>query len=128
MQGPQMLVDIFVNYDCDLEAANLFERMVLALSKIAQGTFNVDPHSAILHPKQRQLKVRSLQVLAGSYFSVAGALVGLLKPSTMSIFGTLLALWGLVKEGLLGKPRVNTEIPQKKHVDCASMCFHLYKV
>lgn len=25
---PQILVDIFVNYDCDLEAPNLFERMV----------------------------------------------------------------------------------------------------
>lgn len=25
---PQMLADIFVNYDCDLEAPNLFERMV----------------------------------------------------------------------------------------------------
>lgn len=24
-----MLVDIYVNYDCDLEAPNLFERMVL---------------------------------------------------------------------------------------------------
>ncbi|KAF9624385.1 hypothetical protein IFM89_010773, partial [Coptis chinensis] len=47
-------------------------------------------------------------VLAGSYFSVAGALVGLLKPSTMSMFGTLLVIWGLVKEGLLGKP-VNTD-------------------
>ncbi|KAF9624874.1 hypothetical protein IFM89_015428 [Coptis chinensis] len=47
-------------------------------------------------------------VLAGSYFSMAGALVGLLKPSTMSMFGTLLVIWGLVKEGLLGKP-VNTD-------------------
>ena len=25
---PQILVDIFVNYDCDLEAPNLFERTV----------------------------------------------------------------------------------------------------
>lgn len=25
---PQMLVDVYVNYDCDLEAPNLFERMV----------------------------------------------------------------------------------------------------
>lgn len=44
------------------------------------------------------------QVLAGSYFSVAGALVGLLKPGRMSMFGTLLIIWGLVKEGILGKP------------------------
>ena len=33
----QMVVDIYVNYDCDLNAANIFERMVAVLSKIAQG-------------------------------------------------------------------------------------------
>jgi hypothetical protein len=48
------------------------------------------------------------QVLAGSYFSVAGALVGLLRPGRMNMFGTLLVIWGLVKEGILGKP-VNTD-------------------
>ncbi|XP_059634656.1 brefeldin A-inhibited guanine nucleotide-exchange protein 5 isoform X2 [Cornus florida] len=41
----QMLVDLYVNYDCDLEAPNLFERMVTTLSKIAQGTQNMDPNS-----------------------------------------------------------------------------------
>ncbi|XP_074575032.1 brefeldin A-inhibited guanine nucleotide-exchange protein 5 [Curcuma longa] len=41
----QMLADIFVNYDCDLQAPNLFERMVNALSKIAQGTVTTDPNS-----------------------------------------------------------------------------------
>ncbi|KAF9599318.1 hypothetical protein IFM89_036616 [Coptis chinensis] len=44
-----------------------------------------------------------------SYFSVAGALVGLLKPGRMSMFGTLLVIWGLVMEGFLGKP-VNTDL------------------
>ncbi len=36
-QDGQLLVDLFVNYDCDLEGANLFERMVTALVRIAQG-------------------------------------------------------------------------------------------
>lgn len=45
-----------------------------------------------------------LQVLAGSYFSVAGAFVGLIKPGRMTLFGTLLVVWGLVKEGVFGKP------------------------
>lgn len=27
-KDPQMLADIFVNYDCDIDAPNLFERMV----------------------------------------------------------------------------------------------------
>jgi hypothetical protein len=47
-------------------------------------------------------------VLAGSYFAVAGAFVALLKPGRMSMFGTLLIVWGLVKEILLAKP-VNTD-------------------
>ncbi|KAK8952793.1 Brefeldin A-inhibited guanine nucleotide-exchange protein 5 [Platanthera guangdongensis] len=42
----QMLVDVFVNYDCDLEAPNLFERMINALSRIAQGNVSSDPNSA----------------------------------------------------------------------------------
>ena len=33
----QMVIDIYVNYDCDLAAANIFERLVDILSKIAQG-------------------------------------------------------------------------------------------
>ncbi len=32
----QLLVDLFVNYDCDLESSNLFERMVNGLVKLAQ--------------------------------------------------------------------------------------------
>ncbi|XP_061340978.1 uncharacterized protein LOC133287395 [Gastrolobium bilobum] len=62
---------------------------------------NVKEASAV-HDLQR------LEVLAGSYFSVAGALMGLLKPGRMSMFGTLLVIWGLVKEGILGKP-VNSD-------------------
>lgn len=33
----QCVVDIYVNYDCDLNASNIFERLVSDLSKIAQG-------------------------------------------------------------------------------------------
>ncbi|XP_076868997.1 brefeldin A-inhibited guanine nucleotide-exchange protein 1 isoform X2 [Brachyhypopomus gauderio] len=33
----QSVVEIYVNYDCDLNAANVFERLVNDLSKIAQG-------------------------------------------------------------------------------------------
>ncbi|XP_057510181.1 uncharacterized protein LOC130792658 [Actinidia eriantha] len=52
--------------------------------------------------------LQRLEVLAGSYFCVAGAIIGILKPGRMSMFGTLLIIWGLVKEGILGKP-VNTD-------------------
>ncbi|CAI5948228.1 unnamed protein product [Closterium sp. NIES-64] len=33
---PQLLADVFVNYDCDLDASNLFERMVTSLERLAQ--------------------------------------------------------------------------------------------
>ncbi|XP_021954399.1 brefeldin A-inhibited guanine nucleotide-exchange protein 1 isoform X2 [Folsomia candida] len=38
----QCIVDLYVNYDCDLSAANIFERLVNDLSKIAQGRQAVD--------------------------------------------------------------------------------------
>lgn len=61
-KDPQMLVDVFVNYDCDLEAPNLFERMINALSRIAQGNVSSDPNSAnSLHTAS--IKGSSLQCL-----------------------------------------------------------------
>ncbi|CAI9096698.1 OLC1v1032896C1 [Oldenlandia corymbosa var. corymbosa] len=53
--------------------------------------------------------LQRLEVLAGSYFAVAGGLIGLIKPGRMSMFGTLLIIWGLVKEGILGKQPVNED-------------------
>ncbi|XP_028759990.1 brefeldin A-inhibited guanine nucleotide-exchange protein 5 [Neltuma alba] len=61
-KDPQMLVDIFVNYDCDLEAPNLFERMVTSLSKIAQGIQNTDPNS-VAASQSSSVKGASLQGL-----------------------------------------------------------------
>ncbi|KAI8872464.1 hypothetical protein GQ42DRAFT_161307 [Ramicandelaber brevisporus] len=34
---PQLLVDVYVNYDCDLNMASIFERVVNAVARIAQG-------------------------------------------------------------------------------------------
>ncbi|KAJ3670258.1 hypothetical protein LUZ60_010582 [Juncus effusus] len=58
----QMLADLFVNYDCDLEAPNLYERMVNALSKIAQGTISADPNS-VTATQANSVKGSSLQCL-----------------------------------------------------------------
>ncbi|KAI5080659.1 hypothetical protein GOP47_0003842 [Adiantum capillus-veneris] len=58
----QMLADIFVNYDCDLEATNLFERMVRALSRMAQGSPNSDPNNIAL-AQNASVKALSLQCL-----------------------------------------------------------------
>lgn len=43
------------------------------------------------------------QLVAGSYLSVAGAILGLIKPRRLSLFGTLLILWGLVRETITRK-------------------------
>ncbi|KAH6769452.1 HOPM interactor 7 [Perilla frutescens var. frutescens] len=61
-KDPQMLVDLYVNYDCDNEAPNLFERMVATLSKLAQGTQNVDPKSSAAS-QTASVKTSSLQGL-----------------------------------------------------------------
>jgi hypothetical protein len=55
------------------------------------------------------------QILAGSYFCVAGALVGIINPGRMTLFGTLLVIWGLVKEALFGKS-VNSDPTQSTYV------------
>ena len=36
------MVDLYVNYDCDLAGANIFERLVNDLSKTAQGRQGID--------------------------------------------------------------------------------------
>jgi len=59
--------------------------------------------------------LKRLEVLAGSYFSVAGGLIGILKAGRMSMFGTLLIVWGLVKEGFLS-PSANTDTTQSVYV------------
>lgn len=43
------------------------------------------------------------QVLAGSYFSLAGALIGLVVPGRISLLGTFLIIWGINKEVIFGK-------------------------
>lgn len=59
--------------------------------------------------------LQRLEILAGSYFCVAGALIGIINPGRMTLFGTLLIIWGMVKEALFGKP-VNSDLTQSTHV------------
>ncbi|XP_048129727.1 uncharacterized protein LOC115737460 isoform X2 [Rhodamnia argentea] len=49
------------------------------------------------------IDLRRIEVLAGSYLMVAGALLSLMKPVRMSFFGALLVIWGLAREVMLGK-------------------------
>lgn len=57
----QSIVDIYVNYDCDLSAANLFERLVNDLSKIAQGRHALELGAT---PNQeKSMRIRGLECL-----------------------------------------------------------------
>ncbi|XP_023318748.1 brefeldin A-inhibited guanine nucleotide-exchange protein 1 isoform X2 [Trichogramma pretiosum] len=57
----QSVVDIYVNYDCDLAAANLFERLVNDLSKIAQGRQALELGAS---PNQeKSMRIRGLECL-----------------------------------------------------------------
>lgn len=38
----QSVVDIYLNYDCDLSLSNIFERLVMDLSRLAQGRHAVE--------------------------------------------------------------------------------------
>lgn len=57
----QSVVDIYVNYDCDLNASNVFERLVNDLSKIARGG---QPGEFGATPGQEQpMKTKGLECL-----------------------------------------------------------------
>ncbi|XP_047946268.1 brefeldin A-inhibited guanine nucleotide-exchange protein 2-like [Salvia hispanica] len=58
----QILMDIFLNYDCDVNASNIFERMVNGLLKTAQG---VPPgvSSTLQPPQDASLKLEAMRCL-----------------------------------------------------------------
>lgn len=52
----QSVVDIYINYDCDFSAANLFERLVNDLSKIAQGRQALELGATTFQEKSMRIK------------------------------------------------------------------------
>ncbi|XP_057980125.1 brefeldin A-inhibited guanine nucleotide-exchange protein 2-like [Malania oleifera] len=58
----QILVDIFINYDCDVNSSNIFERMVNGLLKTAQGGL---PGAAttLLPPQDVTMKLEAMKCL-----------------------------------------------------------------
>ncbi|XP_048233582.1 uncharacterized protein LOC125370808 [Ricinus communis] len=59
------------------------------LSNLKKGSIATDYHR--------------LEILAGSYLTVAGAVLGLLRQGRMSLCGILLIIWGFVREAILRK-------------------------
>lgn len=54
----QSVVDIYVNYDCDLASENIFEKLVNVLSKIAKGN-----DSGTTPLQERSMRVKGLECL-----------------------------------------------------------------
>jgi len=82
--SPQVLVDIFVNYDCNLQAANLFERTVKLLAKYVQlGTgSSSNPLPAAAVPKARSVALKALLAAVKSMDTWAGPLKEEIKDTT----------------------------------------------
>ena len=57
----QNVVDIYVNYDCDLSLSNIFERLVNDLSKISQGRQVMELGSSTL--QEKMLRAKGLECL-----------------------------------------------------------------
>lgn len=57
----QSVVDIYVNYDCDFSAANLFERLVNHLSKIGQGRQPLELGATTT--QEKSMRIRGLECL-----------------------------------------------------------------
>lgn len=58
-----MLLEIFVNYDCDIGQLDITERIVESLSKIANGKFNRSEHSQMISAQDEfSLRSYALQI------------------------------------------------------------------
>ena len=63
-QNTKHLLEIFINYDCDEQMKDIFERMIDSLSKIAQGKFQRSEHSNIITPQEEySLRLYAIQIL-----------------------------------------------------------------
>ncbi|XP_065859435.1 brefeldin A-inhibited guanine nucleotide-exchange protein 2-like [Euphorbia lathyris] len=58
----QILVDIFINYDCDVNSSNIFERMVNGLLKTAQGV-HPGTVTSLLPPQEVTMKLEAMKCL-----------------------------------------------------------------
>ena len=57
----QSVVDIYLNYDCDLSLTNIFQRLIGDLSKIAQGRQAVELGATTI--QEKMLRVKGLECL-----------------------------------------------------------------
>lgn len=57
----QCVVDLYLNYDCEMNSANIFERLVKDLAKAAQGTHAKELGCSLV--QEKQMRTKSLECL-----------------------------------------------------------------
>lgn len=58
----KFFVELYVNYDSDLNEKDLLRRMVISIAKIAQGKYSKSDHQ-LSNQQDYQLRIRSLEIL-----------------------------------------------------------------
>ncbi|KAF8591584.1 Sec7-domain-containing protein [Ramaria rubella] len=125
-QDPQALVEIYLNYDCDKDAAeNIYERLMNVISKMGTSHFSTpkekttDPTSPSLHPSNRStrstlppsLSTNALSGPAVPDISGTGLSEGKLKRQSLEcLVGVLrsLVVWGTQAGKTVTDPVVNS--------------------
>lgn len=59
----QCIVDLFVNYDCDLQSTNIFERVVTVLSRLAQVKGTASSNDLATKVREKNLRIRGFECL-----------------------------------------------------------------
>lgn len=59
--NPKLTVELFLNYDCDLDERDIFSRMIDMLAKIGQGKYSKT--EALLPPQESALRLTALETL-----------------------------------------------------------------
>lgn len=59
----QSVVDIYVNYDCDLSSENIFGRLVNDVARIAQGGGHSDHSTFVTAAQERSMRLKGLECL-----------------------------------------------------------------
>lgn len=57
--NPKTILELYVNYDCDVDSVNILEKMVEMLARISQGKYTKSEFSMMIQPNQ-ELVLRTL--------------------------------------------------------------------
>jgi brefeldin A-inhibited guanine nucleotide-exchange protein len=62
-QDPQTVVDMYVNYDCDLNHTDIYAKMVQQLARVAQSGFGAHSVNGMTREQEQQLRTKGADAL-----------------------------------------------------------------